>query len=282
MTVGFRADIGLLRLQAASFDRFLVPGSFGRIVVINNEEKEEEFSAQFENSVRSFYGRYASQVQLISRATLSLEYPGLFGWRRQQLLKWGYSRICKATHYVIVDSKNFLIKSWKPLDMRNENGKFSMMRRRFDENLLPSYQFIGCDAPEYVANIWTPFVFIMDEIKNCIEDISIQHKSDPYKLLADREKIFEFALYTANMLKRGNFVAEYDINAPTFMHGFWFNENENTDHILRSMESHTIKWSGIHRRFRNANPDAITKISEYLAKIELISSPENLREILFS
>jgi len=145
VTVCFRTEVAMLRLQARSMDRFLDPAGVGRILVIANDEDEDACIAAFE-SIRAEWGRHAARVEILRGTSLmSMRFRGPLdrlermwvsgprcawrhwrdrltgkgpkiygwglnsGWLMQQAFKLYAARWVTASHAVILDAKNFFV-----------------------------------------------------------------------------------------------------------------------------------------------------------------------------
>lgn len=145
VTVCFRTELPLLRLQARSMDRFLDPEGVGRLLVIANDEDEEACIAAFE-AIRADWGRYAARVEFVRGTSLMTpRFRGPLdrlervwvagprcawrhwrdrltgqprkvygwglnsGWLMQQAFKLYAARVVTASHAVILDAKNFFV-----------------------------------------------------------------------------------------------------------------------------------------------------------------------------
>jgi hypothetical protein len=140
VTVVFRKEVPLLRLQARSMARFLDPAGIGRVRVIVNDRRERVCCAAVE-ALRGDYGPFADRLEVVTpdalfalrpsglgprdwrqRAWLwgvrhGVLYPfglkggwrGNRGWRIQQALKLAAGRYGEAPFVLILDAKNHFI-----------------------------------------------------------------------------------------------------------------------------------------------------------------------------
>lgn len=69
ITICYRTELSMLRLQARSMARFLDPEGVGRILVIANDEDEKACIAGFE-TIRADWGRYADRVEFVRGTSL--------------------------------------------------------------------------------------------------------------------------------------------------------------------------------------------------------------------
>src|SRR5688572_15923978 len=111
VTVCFCEELGLLKLQASSIDRFFDPRFINRVFVINNDPEPERFASQFYEEVLPLYGRKADSVVLLDHRQFRLP-AGLRadGWRSQQLLKLAAHRCVETDFYLVLDAKNHALK----------------------------------------------------------------------------------------------------------------------------------------------------------------------------
>lgn len=145
ITICYRTELPMLRLQARSMARFLDPEGVGRILVIANDEDEKACIAGFE-TIRADWGRYADRVEFVRGTSLMprrfrgpldrlerLWVAGprcrwrhlrdratgkprtVYGWRlnsgwlMQQAFKLYAARLVTASHAVVLDAKNFFV-----------------------------------------------------------------------------------------------------------------------------------------------------------------------------
>jgi hypothetical protein len=89
VTVVYRREIGLLRLQARSMARYLDPEGIGRIVVIANDAEEDAVVEAVE-AMREDYGPFAARLEVLRPDALFAARPAAFGPRgaRQRLRLW--------------------------------------------------------------------------------------------------------------------------------------------------------------------------------------------------
>jgi hypothetical protein len=279
-TIGFSRDLPLLRLQARSFALHLADEPGRRIWVVNNDNDPRAFEDAFRTEVLPLYGPHAAQVELVWRGDVVPGFDRISGWRRQQLLKWGMSRVVQPGLYLTLDSKNCLVRPWRDRDLFTEDGRVRMQRRRLDRNLAPSFHYFvssdsaGTDAePGYVSNIWTPYALWTRHVTAMMEDIERREGRSAYEVLASSESLFEYALYWAFLVARGA-DALYDLHAPYFFAGFWFKDGEDAEAVLRTLAQPTIAWFGLHRRITPAAPALRDRIAAFLAERGFFASAE--------
>lgn len=141
VTVAYRRESDMLRLQAQSIDRFFDPAGLGRILVLVNDVDEDACVAELTALIPA-YGRFADRVEILRPAQLFAlrpenatphglgatlrdwftanrqRYPfgvktgwrGNRGWSAQQALKMAVARHATGDFLLILDAKNHFIK----------------------------------------------------------------------------------------------------------------------------------------------------------------------------
>jgi hypothetical protein len=256
VTVSFSADIPLLRLQARSFARLLLREPGRRILVINNDDEPDRFADAFSAQVLPEYGPHAAAVTLLPRQACLEGHDETRGWRRQQMLKWAFSRLLPDGFYLTLDSKNFLVHPWREADLRGAGGAVRLPRRRLSERLEPSFRYFVPEGPppDRVSNITTPYALSAPHVRAMLEAIVAREGGSPFDLLAPEASFFEYALYWSFITARGA-TGLYDLGLPPIGAGLWSAELEEVRMALAVVEEPRTAWFALHRRTSRAEPE---------------------------
>jgi len=159
LTVTFRTELPMLRLQARSMARFLDPGCVNRILVVLCDQ-DEAACGQAVEAIRGEWGALAGKVEIIPASALMTtaprgplawlekawvagprcawrpirdrvmgRTPKIYGWRwnsgwlLQQACKLLAVRVASGSHLVILDTKNFFLRPVGAADFVDAEGR---------------------------------------------------------------------------------------------------------------------------------------------------------------
>lgn len=119
ITISCVRDLALLDLQAQSIFNFLDHSC--PVYLIVNEPDPNEWVTYFNTHLKKYYVNH--KLTILFRSSFEGEWgqwipspvnPWAIGWETQQILKLAIAKHIKSKCYLILDSQNFLIKSWSP------------------------------------------------------------------------------------------------------------------------------------------------------------------------
>jgi hypothetical protein len=196
VTVVYGRELGLLRLQARSLDRFFDPDGVGRVVVIVNDADEAAVAARVE-AMRDDWGRFAGRLEVVlpdalfalrpegcgprgvrQRCRLWLArhrrlYPlgvksgwrGNRGWGVQQALKLAVARHGDSRFVLLLDAKNHFVRPVGVARFVGPDGRAKSYREppidKFRGWIVGSCRLLGVAPPprdEPAPPTITPFV----------------------------------------------------------------------------------------------------------------------------
>ena len=277
VTIGFSADLPLLRLQARSFARHLAVEHGRRIYVVNNDQDAGVFAAAFGAEVLPEYGPHAHQVTLVPREACLPGFDELKGWRRQQLLKWAMSSVVDHGLYLTLDCKNVLVRPWCDADLFTEEGQIRLARRGLRDKFLPSFlYFVDKDEPrpEFVSNIVTPYTLSARLVQEMLREIAAREPVSAFRMLAEEPAYYEYALYWSYVVARGA-AWMYDLTQPPLSGGFWFKDHENVDDVLATLGHPSTAWAGVHRNIAQASAESQARVAAFLVERGLFTTTQD-------
>jgi hypothetical protein len=219
VTVVFRRDLNLLKLQARSIALYVPESLIGSIHIIcrENDESVQLIKDNIVREYKDFQNKVIvhNNTQFINEKTNELDN----GWFIQQIIKLRAYKVCTSKYHIVFDAKNhfispidetFFFKNGKPLQVL-ENCKTYLMRNYIINslNLFENHKnntqavlyYTEENAP-YFQTLLTPVIFNTDICKE-IDSIMILEEFINSKL-----HCAEFALYAA-YLKFKNIEDEY-------------------------------------------------------------------------
>ncbi|HZU94266.1 MAG TPA: DUF6492 family protein [Microbacterium sp.] len=269
VTVTFRAEDALMRLQARSMARFLGDDVAARIIVLDNGTPA--LAARGRKALLAEFGPLASRVR-IGRADELIDMPSASGWTLQQVLKLCVSSIVETPHYVLLDAKNHLVRSvagsdFVSVDGRGRGGFHSYADHPLRPRLRTTLQYLGLDdaLAEWYPPTSTPFVMQTAVARAVIDDVGGRsRRSFAEEFVA--EGLSEFFLYSGwARLGDGSWSSMFDgeaIQSPTVWGGAADEDG------VRAALSEVARWDApffaVHRRaLGRLDSSAITALAEF-------------------
>ncbi|QCX28684.1 DUF6492 family protein [Nocardioides jishulii] len=205
LSIAFELDVRLCQLQLTSFDRFFDLDTLAKFTVIVNGG--EPVLQELRRHAETLSPRLREKLVLVEPHDLR---PGDFNsWRGQQILKLIFARRVETSHYLVLDSKNHLVKPASAADWFDERGRgrtvltptSNLMRRL----LIASYEVFELDADPMapVMPTITPYLMQTDLVKAMMREVG-QRAGVPFVRAFRRvyPQVGEFFLYYAYLLYR--------------------------------------------------------------------------------
>ncbi|WP_460798514.1 DUF6492 family protein [Microbacterium sp. GXF0217] len=265
VTVTFRAEDSLLRLQARSLARFLDEDAVERILVVDNGHPA--LGARDAQALRVEYGRLAPRVQ-IARAEEVTDLPSASGWTVQQVLKLAVSASVETAAYVLLDAKNHLVRPVGFSDFVSADG---LLRGGFhsyaDHPLLPRLRTTlkYLDLDESLADRYpptsTPFVMRTARARDVVSGIGAR-SGRPFATEFVEQGLSEFFLYSGWVHRSdGSWSEEYDgdaIQSPTVWAGA--SDGDGVRAALAEVDRWDAPFFAVHRRALGRLDSAATAV----------------------
>jgi hypothetical protein len=199
VTVVFREELPILKLQAESIDLYGQEMNLGTIYVIVNDDLLDIDT--------DWWGSFADRVRIIPRTAWPVQYAEN-GWLTQQLLKLLGAANSTNTWTMILDAKTILVQ---PIDLT----------RIFDDRDRLSWGYFEiCSVFEPAKNIVSklfnielknvggpagvPFFFHNGTVRSMIKHIELQTKQVFADWFQQQGMVTEFILYTGYLEYRDN------------------------------------------------------------------------------
>lgn len=249
ITVVFRDELPLLKIQAESINQYINPQDINEITIIVNDSDDVA-----ELVDPSWWKQHQSKVKIKCRSSWKYE-PINIGWENQQLLKLLAAAESNVAWSIILDAKTWFIKELKSKQLFGINGLpytasipgkpgvFVEGRKFVEEH----YQIA---LPKIIGPNGVPFVFhtatvndMIAEFNNFIEFFSNNVKGPNF--------ITEFFLYSGYVTKRfGSLETLYNTNqcylAPINIADYEIDEFDIKFNAIRT--NPRIATASVHRR----------------------------------
>jgi hypothetical protein len=286
VTVTCFRDLPLLDLQAQSISNYL--SSECPLYIIVNEENPAEWDKYFNERLRHYYSRhkltifYRQDFESAWNEWLpSQKNPWSVGWETQQVLKLAISKYLNSTRYLVLDSQNFLVRSWNPAQYGLINGKVpcraghSVMPQEIYDDYVNTLNVTNPLHTIGMMSICTPIFFHTGLVKSLINSNGGIKKFTQWFKDASRIKS-EFILYELWAEKNGGAYA-YHYMVPDIED--WANPylrdcrtDEEFESFFNVLGSHTPNaWaSANHRAWGNMTAEQYSRLSTKLGTYNLV------------
>jgi hypothetical protein len=195
VTVVFREELPILRLQAESIELYCQNMMLGNIIIIVNDDSMSE-----DDIDPAWYGSMAGQVKIVHRCKLSDSWVN-DGWLTQQLCKLLASADVKSSTWTMVlDAKTILIQ---PVDLNrlfDEQGRltwgYSQIITVFEPAKKIVSKLFNIDLQHAAGPAGVPFFFNNDIVRSMITRVETQTNKLFANWFQETGMVTEFILYT--------------------------------------------------------------------------------------
>jgi len=173
LTVVFREELSILRVQAQSIDLYCRDVGIKNIFVVVNDTDDLADDVDV-----NWYGKFSKQVKIIPRSRLGSQFHS-DGWMSQQYLKLQGSTLSSNKWVMVLDAKSIFIKT---LNLKKFFDVFGRIRSGYSK-LGPFWH----DAEQNVNQLFNiqlqgasgriPYLFRVDLVKNMINHIETTHNT---------------------------------------------------------------------------------------------------------
>lgn len=297
VTVTCLRDIPLLDLQAQGISQYLDTNT--PVYIIINEEDPSQWVDYFAKHLKHYYSKH--KLTLLHRGVFDIDWqqwvpslvnPWAVGWETQQVLKLAISAYFKTQSYVILDSSNFLIRSWNPDQYTNIDG---LIPCRVGPSGLPYSLWAdyarGLGLPEVLAthpnqatiNSFpaTPMYLCTDLITGLINTKGGINKFSTWFKHASPTKS-EFILYAVWLEYHGGlnkFHQEVEDWGNPYLRDSRTHFAQNFEEYINFVGEHLpLCWSSInHRSWGDMTDEQYTRMIDKLAEFNLVPHFEDYR-----
>ena len=274
VTVVYSEEKELIELQAYTINRFISEPCI-HWVIIEDQNKSKQY---WHNLLDPYYTKH--ELRLVTDTSdINLWIPKK-GWIRQQFLKLVVATKIKSEYYLILDAKNFFIKTtdlniWPPITegspRAEKDSEISVVWGKFIDYVISSNDW---KLPEYSWGPYTPFRAKTSTVKEILE-LNLKELIQGLNLKIPGVGTFsEFILYSLYVSNTKGVQITKDLNDYDFTITIWRPENWTTFWKKLSLEDKTTYFKmrpelsvfGVHRLVWE-NRECAVDISTWLLDI---------------
>ena len=257
LTVVYKREVLLLKLQARSFASFMDPSGVGTLMIVVNDPDPAGTRALLEEHVMPEYGAFRKSVVVIDATDLpDTQYP-VNGWRRQQSVKLLAAQQLTREHYIALDAKNHFIKPCSVGDFILPDGRMRTFRTQQKGSLQPYFrnvaEYFGVDPEPYVEQSMpatTPYVLSRPLVVALIDEIE-RREGESFADFFHKPKrhITEFFLYFFYLLSLDRPLEQIYRFGPrntVTLFTRWPNTEEQLREALDKIDQPPILMFGLH------------------------------------
>ena len=200
VTVVFRDELDVLKLQAQSIDLYCQRIGVKSIYVVVNDD---DSVAQAINP--AWWGTLSNRVRIINRSIFSTEFVNN-GWVSQQVLKLLASATGFNTWSMVLDAKTIFVKPIELNQIINAQGQLNLSYYPIQSVFEPSKKIVSelfdIDLKHVAEPLGVPFFFHNSTVRsmiNCINDLT--GKEFPI-WFQEQGMVTEFILYSGYVVYR--------------------------------------------------------------------------------
>jgi Family of unknown function (DUF6492) len=195
VTVVFREELPVLKLQAESIDLYCQDMSLGNIIVVINDDSMSTADVD-----PAWYGSMAKQVKIVHRHDLGGTWADN-GWLTQQLCKLLASADIKSSTWTMVlDAKTILVQAVDLKRLFNERGQltwgYGQIAPVFDPSRRMVSELFEINQTDVAGPAGIPFFFNNQIVRDMIKEIERRTNKLFATWFQEAGMITEFILYS--------------------------------------------------------------------------------------
>lgn len=282
ITVVFRRELDLLRIQARSIELYIPQQHIGKIfVVVNDDDYVDAFVDP------AWWGSNSSRVVIINRAHWATDTSQIDGWNSQQLYKLLAAEQATSTWSLCLDAKTWFVNplKWEHLFTDTHKVRYNWFP------VIPVFtpaketleQIFNIAMPDVVGPGGVPFAFKTSTVHAMIQWIEISQGKTFVEFFLENAQwpyhITEFMLYSAYVTKVHDcYSVLYDRCQYYTINNIAHNEAKQFAEKLAEMQGPAALTASIHRNaYQHLTDDEIAQWVEFLVNKQLITDPENFK-----
>ncbi len=288
--VFYEKEVELLKILANSIEIYCSIELVDTIYFINNSANEAVAEAEFKKHVKPLFKKFSDSVSILNASAFGIDYEnGALPYTAQQALKLEFGRITDKSHYMTLDARNHFIRDLRRSDLfSNDNLPVSHLQVHtgyLGICLKESCAYIGIDVDveEPVLPSVTPYVLITKVVNELLDLVEESEGHNVYGLIAKNNRITEFLLYCAYIMRKGKINDAYALKQKPYATLFtkWPETESDVKRVLESTASDAVWMFSVHiRRFEKLKPSEIEFISELWVERKLFSSKREAKTFI--
>lgn len=247
VTVVFRDELPVLKLQAQSIERYCAGIGVRNIYVVVNDDDDT-----INQIDAGWWGKGANNVLVVPRSAFSTQFVE-DGWVSQQVLKILAASMSYNVWTMVLDAKTIFVRELKLEDIIDADGRARVGTMDifpvFEPTRLMINQTYNIDLKKQLGPGGVPFFFQNDVVRLMIADTTFKVGAKfPYWFQA-KGRITEFMLYAGYLQYRfGGFETFYSPDAAIHPCNVCHSEVDIFDKKLEQMQRPNTHTVSIHRR----------------------------------
>lgn len=247
VTVVFREELPVLKLQAQSIERYCAGIGVRNIYVVVNDDDDTIHQID-----AAWWGRGANNVLVVPRSAFSSQFVE-DGWVSQQVLKILAASMSYNTWTMVLDAKTIFTRELKLSDIIDEDGRARVGTMDifpvFEPTRLMVNQTYDIDLQQQLGPGGVPFLFQNDVVRLMIADTTFKVKRKFPHWFQAKGRITEFMLYSGYLQYRfGGFDTFYSTDNAIHPCNICHSEVDQFDRKLEQMQHPDTHTVSIHRR----------------------------------
>lgn len=204
ITVVFREELAVLKLQAQSIERYCQNINLNKIWIIVNDDTLDTNEID-----TNWWGEFSDRVTIVHRSAWPYNFVDN-GWLSQQVLKLLAADLCVSEWSVVLDAKTILVK---PLDDINTKPAVGILDIYpvFEPSRKIVSELFDIELTHQLGPGGVPFILNNKLVKEMIEEITIRTNRPFASWFQEQGMVTEFILYSGYLVyKFGSFDLLYD------------------------------------------------------------------------
>lgn len=194
VTVVFRDELPVLKLQAQSIDLFCNDIDLEKIIVIVNDDGLDLTEIDI-----GWWGKFSNQVVVMHRRAWPIEYPNN-GWLTQQLLKLLGAYSSSSAWAMVLDAKTLLVQPVDPTRLFDSKGRSTWgywpVIPVFKQSQKIVSELFEINLKNVAGPQGVPFFFNIQVIKELIPEVEKRSGKKFSTWFLDQGMVTEFILYS--------------------------------------------------------------------------------------
>lgn len=204
ITVVFREELSVLKLQAQSIERYCQNVDLNKIWIIVNDDTLDT------NEINTnWWGEFSNRVTIIHRSAWPYDFNSN-GWLSQQVLKLLATDLCVSEWSMVLDAKTILVKPMTSIINKPAVGSLDIYPV-FEPSKKIVSDLFDIELTHQLGPGGVPFILNNALVKEMIEEIAIRTNKPFAVWFQEQGMVTEFILYSGYLVyKFGSFDLMYD------------------------------------------------------------------------
>lgn len=287
VVVGFTGELKMLQLQARSL-RLFAPSVFSQIIYIINDRKPDAFLKFYQERIQPELGPLADRASVIDGRKIAGQKLKRTDWRSQQSLKLLAGNHILSSSYLILDSKNHLIRPVSLQTFVSDDGRLRTHRYSFNEKFRIKFEnacrYFGIDTPNpglAALPTATPFLMSAEIARQLILEVEAREKRSFHSFFTGSRDYTEFYFYFAYLLSKPGLLDQTYVTRSRPQVTLFRSATEDparTEALLPILDRDDVYCFGVHRALlQAADHQTLKAVSDVWRRFDLVVDDEEAR-----